>query len=181
MSLIIKPVNKERYEKQIKPLLRSPYNLLPFAVWKRTANGKGMYMLFKDGEFIKGGSKAQLKKVAARERKSASNPKLSVRFVPAKIRMKNGRTVSGMARRNPKTGRVQLRITKVVARKINPELREYRVVFFNKKAAKNIVVPVYATTAGNASKLARKNKKDHVPGDYRNWHVLSVQRSAGER
>jgi len=53
-------------------------------------------------------------------------------------------------------------------------LKEYRVTLTNKKAARNIIIPVYATTAGNASKKARKEKSEHVPGDARAWRVLSV-------
>jgi len=64
--LKISPLNKEIYERKVKPRLRSPYNLLPWAVYRRT-KGKGMYVLFKDGQIIKGGSKSALKKYARRE------------------------------------------------------------------------------------------------------------------
>ena len=63
-GLKIVPVTKERYSRFVMPLLRSPYNLMPFALYKRTT-GKGMYMLFRGSEFIKAGTKAQLKRYAA--------------------------------------------------------------------------------------------------------------------
>lgn len=63
-GLKIVPVTKERFVRQIRPLLRAPYRLMPFALYKRTI-GKGMYMLFRGSEFIKAGTKTQLKRYAA--------------------------------------------------------------------------------------------------------------------
>lgn len=62
----IVPITKERYEQYIRPLLRSPYNLQPFSLFKRT-QGRGQSMLFHGDQFIKGGTKAFLKKYAKRE------------------------------------------------------------------------------------------------------------------
>ena len=62
-GLKIVPVTKERFTRQVRPLLRAPYNLMPFALYKRTI-GKGMYMLFRGTEFLKAGTKSQLKKWA---------------------------------------------------------------------------------------------------------------------
>ena len=62
-GLKIVPVTKERSTRQVRPLLRAPYNLMPFALYKRTI-GKGMYMLFRGTEFLKAGTKSQLKKWA---------------------------------------------------------------------------------------------------------------------
>jgi hypothetical protein len=63
-GLKIVPVTKERFVKQVRPLLRAPYKLMPFALYKRTI-GKGMYMLFRGSEFIKAGTKTKLKRYAA--------------------------------------------------------------------------------------------------------------------
>jgi hypothetical protein len=60
--------------------------------------------------------------------------------------------------------------------KNNPRsLKEYKVVFYSPLATKNVIHPVYATTAGNASRLAKKGKKELFP-DPKNWKVLSVKR-----
>lgn len=59
-------VTKDRFERYVRPLLRAPYNLLPYAVWKRTKSAKGMYLLFKGDQLIKAGSKPALVKQARR-------------------------------------------------------------------------------------------------------------------
>ena len=63
-GLKIVPVTKERFIRQVRPLLRAPYSLMPFALYKRTI-GKGMYMLYRGSEFIKAGTKTQLKRYVA--------------------------------------------------------------------------------------------------------------------
>ena len=91
---------------------------------------------------------------------------------PVRVKV-NGKTYPAKARMV--NGKVKIFVTPAVAAKANPELKEYKVVFFSKSAAKNVTHPVYATTAGGASRLARKQKKELFP-DARNWKVLSVGR-----
>jgi len=64
--LIIKPISKEIYEREVVPRVRSGYKLIPFAIWKRTI-GRGMHILYRDGEVIKVGKKETLKRLAKRE------------------------------------------------------------------------------------------------------------------
>jgi hypothetical protein len=70
------------------------------------------------------------------------------------------------------------RLNVVLPRRLNPRdssLKEYKVVLYSRLASRNLVQPVYATTAGQASKIARSRKKEWV-SDPRNWKVLSVKR-----
>lgn len=66
-ALRIVPMTKARYERDVRPLLRAPYSSMPFAVYKRTA-GRGMFMLYRGSELLKGGTKAELKRLWTSER-----------------------------------------------------------------------------------------------------------------
>lgn len=59
MALKIVPITKQRYERDVRGLLRSPYNSLPFAIFKRT-QGKGMLLLYDGTRLLKAGSKREL-------------------------------------------------------------------------------------------------------------------------
>ena len=94
------------------------------------------------------------------------------RLVPARIRCK-GKTYSGKVKRV--NGRVRIFVTPQVARKINPgAIHEYLVIFHNKNATKGTSMYITASTAGQASREAKKRKKS-LP-DARNWKVFSVKR-----
>lgn len=81
-GLKIVPMTKERFEREVKPRLRAPYNLLPFALYKR-GPGKGMHMLYRGSEFIKGGSKSFLKRYARGEAGLTGNPKSDYKLYDA--------------------------------------------------------------------------------------------------
>lgn len=94
------------------------------------------------------------------KRKRNSRPKL----YPAKIAI------------NPRTGKTRIFVSKAVARAVNPKsMHEYLVMLFNKNASRNVPITVHAATAGQASKLAKKQKAS-VVNEPRKWKVLSVKR-----
>jgi hypothetical protein len=74
-ALRIAAITKERFEKEIRPRLRAPFNVLPFSVFKRT-KGRGMYMVYRGHEFLKGGRKGELKRLMKREAMAHENPAL---------------------------------------------------------------------------------------------------------
>lgn len=61
-GLKIVPVTKERYESEVRPRLRSPYNLLPFAIWKHSKSGKGMKLLYRGSDVLKAGTAGELRR-----------------------------------------------------------------------------------------------------------------------
>jgi hypothetical protein len=86
-------------------------------------------------------------------------------------------------------GKVKIFVTPGVARKMNPALQKFQVIYsLTRKAEltpsissahhRNYSAEVLATTARGASLAARKKKKEVVPGNPRNWHVLSIRRAA---
>jgi hypothetical protein len=76
---------------------------------------------------------------------------------------------------------VKVFVTPGVARKVNPELKEYKVILHRPGADRGVTAAVYATTAGGASREARKRKAEFVPSDPKKWKVFSVTRSTGTR
>lgn len=93
-------------------------------------------------------------------------------MVPARIKH-NGKTYAGKVKRI--NGRVKIFVTPEVARKINPrQIHEYLVILHNKNTVKGHTMTITASTAGNASREAKRRKKSMA--DARNWKVFSVKR-----
>jgi hypothetical protein len=115
----------------------------------------------------------------------ASNPgsRIGTRLTPVRFSIK-GRTMTGKAKLVG--GKVKIFVTPEVARKVNPELKKFLVIFAPTRKAElkpgwslshqNYHTEVFATTARGASLVARKKKATVVPGNPRDWHVLSVRR-----
>jgi hypothetical protein len=62
----IVPINKERYERDIRPLLREPYKHYDYAEYRKSRVGKGpLWMLYRNGRLVKAlSSKSELKRWA---------------------------------------------------------------------------------------------------------------------
>lgn len=104
--------------------------------------------------------------------KTTANPKIGSKLRDVRVKV-GGKIVRAKAKRV--NGKVKIYVTKAVARKVNPELKEYKVIFTKKGALSNVAHPVYATTAGGASRIAKSRKAEWFP-DPRNWKVLSIGR-----
>jgi hypothetical protein len=100
------------------------------------------------------------------------------RLTPVSFTVK-GKRHTGKAKRVGNV--VKVFVTPGVARKVNPELKEYKVILHRPGADRGVTAAVYATTAGGASREARKRKAEFVPSDPKKWKVFSVTRSTGTR
>lgn len=86
-----------------------------------------------------------------------------------------GKKVKGKAKYDSKAKRVRVFVPPAAARKANPELREYKVILSSKYAERNVVFPVYATSAIIASREASKRKGEFVDKP-KMWKIVSVSR-----